>query len=90
METHNVSWEERPEHQPIAYDGDTIEVRKGCLVSLGHSGKTVTAKVVHCGLGEPNIAEVTGFVGHDAHQLGELTIGCKILFWAMTPTSSAS
>ncbi|MHC4081942.1 MAG: hypothetical protein ACYS15_06845 [Planctomycetota bacterium] len=81
MDAYHVNWDERPEHQPIEYEGDTVEVREGCEVSLGHNGKTVFARVVRCGLGEPNIAEVTGFLGHDADGIGELTIGCTILFW---------
>ena len=81
MDAHHVNWVERPEHRPIDYQHNTVEVCEGCEVSLQHRGKTVTAKVVQCRVGEPNIAEVTGFVGHDADQFGELTIGCTILFW---------
>ena len=81
MDAYDVNWNERPEDQPIDYQHNTVEVCEGCEVSLQHRGKTVTAKVVQCRVGEPNIAEVTGFVGHDADQFGALTIGCTILFW---------
>jgi hypothetical protein len=81
MDAYDISWEERPEHQPIVYERDTVQVREGCEVSLNHNGTTITARVLQCGLGEPNVGEVTGFLNHDTEQVGDLTLGTTILFW---------
>jgi hypothetical protein len=81
MDAYRFNWQERPEHQPIEYEGDTVEVREGCEVNLVYDGRTVKARVLRCGLLEPNLAKVTGLLGRDADHLGALKIGSTVQFW---------
>jgi hypothetical protein len=81
MEIYDVNWDERPEYEPIEYEGDTCEVCEGCEVSLWHEGEEITARVLQCAPGEPCVGEVIDFPGNEADQVGELTLGCTVHFW---------
>jgi hypothetical protein len=81
MDVYEVNWDERPESQPIEYEGETCEVCEGCEVVLQRGGIDIMAKVVKCRVGEPNIAEVTRLMGSGIEGLGELKVGATVYFW---------
>jgi hypothetical protein len=81
MDPFEFSWDERDEHVPIEYSGDACQVSEGCEVGLVWKGERITARVLQCTVGEPNVGEVTGFPDYDIDRVGELAIGATIRFW---------
>ena len=81
MDTYQVELDERPESQPIEYEGETCEVCPGCEVVLQRAGIDIMARVIECRLREPNVGEVTRILGNGQDRLGEIAVGSTIYFW---------
>ena len=80
MNTHEISFDERSESQPIAYCDGVDSVSAGCEVDLEHDGVIISAKVKNDGLEGDWLGEVTDIPTGDAKNVGSLKIGSVIHF----------
>lgn len=79
MKTHEITFDERTESQPIAFTGPIDDVTEGCEVGLEHDGVSISAKVVKNEGGEW-LGKITNIPSSDAENTGNLKIGATVRF----------